>query len=167
MSTAIIPLDFESHAVRSLMIDGQPWFVAADVCRVLKHSNLRMAIKRWLDDDEKGVTVCYTLGGEQEMTIVSESGLYALIIHSKTPAARRFHKWVTAEVIPALLRDGTYSLSDRQQLGAKRAHYAALPGKVQDRAGQRREAVEFINAAIADGARIGDAAAEAAEKFGV
>lgn len=219
MSTAVVPFDFESHAIRSLVIDGAWWFVAADVCRVLELTQVTNAL-RSLDahqvckvdlntlnsskgirrntvgltdgigsntvasskgiqvgEAEKGVTNGYTLGsgrrGNPNASAVSEGGLYKLIFRSKlavTPGTIqwRFANWVVDDLLPALRKYGSYSLiNDRQQLGAKRAHYAALPGKVQDRAALRREAVEFINAAIANGARIGDATAEAAEKFGV
>ena len=105
----IIPFDFEEQAVRVVMRDGAPWFVAADVCRVLEHSNSRMAVQR-LDDDEKGVINVYTLGGEQQMAIISESGLYALVLTSRKKAARRFRKWVTAEVLPAIRRTGHYEI---------------------------------------------------------
>ncbi|GAB4270885.1 MAG: hypothetical protein Kow0013_23360 [Pararhodobacter sp.] len=120
--TDLIPFDFEINAVRVVMIDDAPWFVAADVCRVPGHRNIRMALKRWLDNDEKGVTDCYTPCGVQAMSIVSESGLYALIMRSNTPAAKRFRKWVTAEVLPSIRRDGAYFApgGDAAQLAARR-----------------------------------------------
>lgn len=172
MSMEIIPLDFESHAVRSLMIEGRPWFVAADVCRVLEHSNTTRAISR-LDDDEKQIIDpnhwlgSTGRGGAQAMSVITQGAVIALTISSKLPKAKRLRRWLTDDVIPALLRDGTYSLTDRNRLAAKRAHFATLPGKVQDRAAQRREVVEFVNAGIAEGARIGDVTAEAVETFGV
>jgi len=105
----IIPFDFESHAVRSVLIDGTPWFVAADVCRVLEIVNVSQAVRR-LDDDEKGVCKVYTLGGEQDLKVVAESGLYGLIGTSNKPSAKRFWKWVRAVVLPALIRDGYYAM---------------------------------------------------------
>lgn len=100
--------DFEDHAVRTVIRDVEPWFVAADVCRVLDIANPRDAVSR-LDDDERGVVTADTLGGKQEMTIVSESGLYALIFTSRKEAAKRFRKWVTSEVLPAIRRTGSYT----------------------------------------------------------
>lgn len=168
MSTAIIPFDFETNAVRVVVIENAPWFVAADACRVLEHSNSRKALTR-LDDDEKGVTKVYTLGGEQEMNIISESGLYALILTSNKPAAKRFRKWVTAEVMPAIRRDGSYSLpgADRQDLAAKRAYFAALPEAHRDRAEAHAEAVRQIEALIAEGSRVGAAVAQVAADRGL
>jgi len=102
--------DFEEQAVRIEMREGAPWFVAADVCRVLEISNPRNVVAR-LDDDEKGVHTVDTLGGPQEMTIINESGLYSLILTSRKPAAKRFKKWVTAEVLPTLRRTGAYVMT--------------------------------------------------------
>ena len=112
---AIQTFDFESQAVRSVLRDDEPWFVAADVCRVLDISNPRDAIAK-LDDDEKGVGTADTLGGRQEMNIISESGLYALIFTSRKAQAKRFRKWVTSEVLPALRRTGRYVLDDDAEL---------------------------------------------------
>ncbi|MFT9046213.1 Bro-N domain-containing protein [Acetobacter orientalis] len=103
------PFTFESHAVRVLTRDGEPWFVLADVCSVLEHSNSRVAAER-LDEDEKDVSTVYTPGGPQEMSIVNESGLYNLIFTSRKPEAKRFRKWVTAEVLPAIRKTGSYGL---------------------------------------------------------
>lgn len=105
--SAIIPFDFEEHAIRIVMRGENPWFVAADVCRALDLGNAGQAVSR-LDDDEKGVTSNDTLGGKQQMTIISESGLYALILTSRKPAAKRFRKWITSEVIPAIRLTGRY-----------------------------------------------------------
>ncbi|AHJ66389.1 BRO-N domain-containing protein [Granulibacter bethesdensis] len=105
--SSIIPLDFEGSAVRVMSRAGEPWFVLSDVCRVLEIANSRHAATR-LDDDEKGVVNSDTLGGSQEMTIINESGLYSLILTSRKEAARRFKKWVTAEVLPSIRKTGTY-----------------------------------------------------------
>lgn len=171
MSAGIVPFDFETNAVRVVPIDGEPWFVAADVCRVLKHTNSRVAVGR-LDDDEKGVTKVYTLGGEQEMNVVSEFGLYSLILTSNIPSAKRFRKWVTAEVLPALRRDGFYDLGgagaeERAELDAKRAHHAALPEAHREIADQRAEAVRKVDALIAEGSKIAAAVAAVAAEIGV
>jgi hypothetical protein len=101
----MIPFDFEEQAVRVVMRDGEPWFVAADVCRVLEILNTSDAVKR-LDDDE--VTLDQIEGNHRPTNLVSESGLYALVIRSDKPAARRFRKWITAEVLPAIRRTGRY-----------------------------------------------------------
>lgn len=106
---------FESHEfgqVRTTVIDGEPWFVAADVCRALELSNSRMAISR-LDDDEKGVSSTDTLGGKQEMQIVNEPGLYSLVLGSRKPEAKAFKRWITHEVIPAIRKHGGYMTPEK------------------------------------------------------
>lgn len=107
MSAAIIPFDFEEQAVRIVMRDDAPWFVAADVCRVLEIGNPTDAARR-LEDDE--VTLDTIEGSHRPTNLVNESGLYALILTSRKPAAKRFRKWVTAEVLPALRNRGRYEL---------------------------------------------------------
>jgi hypothetical protein len=102
---AIIPFDFEEQAVRVVMRDDEPWFVAADVCRVLEIQNATDAIKR-LDEDE--VTLDTIEGSHRPTNIINESGLYALVLTSRKEQARRFRKWITAEVLPAIRRHGRY-----------------------------------------------------------
>ena len=104
---AVVPFYFQENEVRTVTIENEPWFVAADVCAVLEHSNTSVALSM-LDDDEKGLRKVYTLGGEQEMLVISESGLYTLIIRSNKPQAKTFRKWVTAEVLPAIRKTGGY-----------------------------------------------------------
>jgi len=98
---------FEGTGVRVIEQNGCPWFVAQDVCACLGISNPRDAVSR-LDDDEKGVGIADTLGGEQGLLIVSESGVYALIFRSRKAEAKRFRKWVTQEVLPAIRETGRY-----------------------------------------------------------
>ena len=115
MSTQIKPsvFNFESDCqVRAIIIDGAPWFVAMDVCRAIGIANHRDAVRKF-DSDEKGVGSTDTLGGEQETTIISESGLYTLILRCRdavTPGTipYRFRKWVTGEVLPQIRRTGRY-----------------------------------------------------------
>jgi prophage antirepressor-like protein len=94
--------------------DGQPWFVAADVCRVLGLRRTWNALQG-LDDDEKGTTNVSTLGGAQELLTVCEAGVYTLIIRSRRPEAAPFRRWVTHEVLPAIRRTGSYQRGQRQQ----------------------------------------------------
>ncbi|MGY0790972.1 phage antirepressor KilAC domain-containing protein [Azospirillum argentinense] len=103
----ITPFDFEGLAVRVMERAGEPWFVLADVCRVLEVGNPSDAARR-LDDDEKGVDTVDTPGGPQNITVINESGLYSLILTSRKPAAKRFKKWVTAEVLPTIRKTGGY-----------------------------------------------------------
>lgn len=97
----------EAHEVRVVMVNDTPWFVASDVCTVLGIVHAASSI-RMLDDDEKGVHSMHTLGGDQSVSIISESGLYALVLRSRKPEARQFRKWVTAEVLPAIRKTGRY-----------------------------------------------------------
>lgn len=113
MNTKPSIFNFESDsAIRAIMIDGNPWFFASDVCRAIGIANHRDAVRK-LDDDEKGVGSTDTLGGEQESVIISESGLYTLILRCRdavTPGTipYRFRKWVTGEVLPQIRRTGRY-----------------------------------------------------------
>lgn len=91
---------FGEQMVRISDQSGAPWFVGRDVCASLGHKNLRQVLAR-LPDDEKGVLNVDTLGGEQEMTIISEPGMYRLVLTSRTEAAERFKKWVVSDVLPA------------------------------------------------------------------
>ena len=108
--------DFHGSAIRSLVGDRASWFVAADGCSALHIGNPSAAVGR-LDEDEKGITTVDTLGGPQEVVVVSESGLYALTLRSRKPQARAFRRWVTGEVIPSIRRTGAYSGGERFTLG--------------------------------------------------
>ena len=113
MSTAVTNFAFEDHLVRMVEIDGEPWFVAKDVCSVLDVQNVSQAVAA-LDDDEKGVGSTDTLGGSQEMLVVSEGGLYTLMLRSRqatTPGtpSHRFRKWVTAELLPTIRKTGQWA----------------------------------------------------------
>ena len=109
--------------------DNNPWFVAADVCAALKHSNSRMALAG-LDDDERGVSKVYTPGGEQEMNIISEAGLYSLVLRSNLPEAKAFKRWITHEVLPAIRKSGMYAadkeIETARQLGRAEGAKAAM-----------------------------------------
>ena len=116
---------------------GEPWFVAKDVCDALNLTNSRKALTA-LDDDEKGVTLSYTLGGEQNLSIVSESGMYTLVLRcrdavNKGSVPHKFRKWVTAEVLPSIRKTGSYG----NTLKAKKA----LPGKITT---EQQEAIKQL-----------------------
>ena len=96
----------EFGAVRTATINGEPWFVANDVCAILEIDRTQT---RRLDDDEKGVCLIHTLGGDQKMSIVNEFGLYSLILRSRKPEAKAFRRWITHEVIPAIRKYGMYA----------------------------------------------------------
>lgn len=101
----VTPFTFGTHAVRVIDRDGSPWFVAADVCSALGYQNSRKAVADHLDADERCNQPLHRGG---ELTIISESGLYALVLRSRKPEARKFAKWVTSEVLPAIRKTGGY-----------------------------------------------------------
>jgi len=114
MEAQLAPFVFEDNLVRVHMDDAEnPWFVAKDVCKVLDIANHNDALST-LDDDEKGVVTTDPLakGGPQTARTVSESGLYSLAFRSRKPQAKRFRKWVTAEVLPTLRRTGRYTMPE-------------------------------------------------------
>lgn len=106
---------FESEEfgqVRTVMRDGEVWFVGKDVANGLGYSNARKALGDHVDKEDKGVTKRDTLGGVQELTIVNESGLYSLVLSSKLPSAKRFKRWVTSEVLPTIRKTGSYDMDE-------------------------------------------------------
>lgn len=118
MSNAVVSFNFVSHSVRVVMLNDEPWFVAADVCAALELPNITMALKR-LDEDESQVIDFSTLNSiegaknqqlnpGQKINIINESGLYSLILTSRKPEAKKFKKWVTSEVLPAIRKTGRY-----------------------------------------------------------
>lgn len=115
----------EGQTIRAITKDGEPWFVASDVCRAVDIANGRDAITR-LDDDERGVASTDTPGGSQDVSIISEAGLYSLILGSRKPEAKAFKRWVTHEVLPAIRKTGAYhsipqTFADALQLAADQA----------------------------------------------
>ena len=109
---------FEHEKFGSLRVvrseQGDPWFVGKDVCVCLEIGNSRDAVAS-LDDDEKGVGIIDTPGGKQEMSIVSEPGLYSLILRSRKPEAKAFKRWVTHDILPSIRRSGGYVI-DRKSV---------------------------------------------------
>lgn len=101
----------EFGQVRTLTIEEEPWFVGKDVAVALGYGNPRDALRKHIEDEDKGVSQIATPSGEQTMTIINESGLYALIFGSKLESAKRFKRWVTHEVLPAIRKTGTYSIT--------------------------------------------------------
>lgn len=101
-------LKYEQQEIRTVLIENEPWWVLNDVCRVLEISNNGNVSSR-LDDDEKGVHTMDTPGGKQEVTIISESGLYNTILISRKPEAKKFKRWITHEVLPTIRKTGTYT----------------------------------------------------------
>lgn len=103
----------EFGQVRTVTIDGEPWMVGKDIATALGYTNTRKALNDHVDDEDKGVTKCDTLGGAQEMTVINESGLYSLVLSSKLPTAKKFKHWITSEVLPAIRKHGAYMTPEK------------------------------------------------------
>lgn len=113
--SALEVFQYANQQVRTFEIDGQPWFVLADICAVLDIANPRNVAAR-LDEDEKGVRPLDTPGGVQSVTIVNESGMYQVVLRSDKPEAKQFRWWVTHEVLPSIRRTGSYAVETPEQL---------------------------------------------------
>ncbi len=111
MNNNLTVWNYDSSEVRTIVIDSKPWFVLADVCKVLELTNSRNVATR-LEDDEKGVTLVDTPGGKQNLTTINESGLYSVILRSDKPQAKPFRKWVTSEVLPTIRKTGMYATDE-------------------------------------------------------
>lgn len=118
----------EFGELRSLRMNGEPWFVGRDVAMALgygKGKSLNNAVSKHVDDEDKGVTEMMTPGGKQNVIIINESGLYALVLSSKLERAKKFKRWVTAEVLPSIRKHGAYMTDSL--LDALEAHPEAVP----------------------------------------
>lgn len=133
MSSNIVPFDFDGHQVRTITIDGEPWFAGHDACKALGIENQRNAFAR-LDDDEKlSVRISDVKRGTPNRIFVNEPGLYQLILRSKKPEARRFKRWITHEVLPQIRRTGEFRQTEIEH---------ALPASYADALRQLAENVE-------------------------
>ena len=131
MNQAIVPFEFEGKGVRVIERDCEPWFVAKDICDALGIQNTTMAVDR-LDDDERAKS---DLGRQGEAWIINESGLYSLVLRSDKPEAKRFKKWATSTVFPAIRKTGQYAvpISDADKI----AEALILAGKQLARTQER------------------------------
>ena len=145
----------EFGEIRTLNIDGEPWFVGRDIAEVLGYAKARNAIAKHVDgDDKKDAPIQGTLGGPQNMTIINESGLYSLILSSKLPSARKFRHWITAEVLPSLRKHGAYitaetlhkTMSDPREL----AKLLTTLADEQDKRRKLEEENAFLSAGVKD-----------------
>lgn len=100
----------EFGEVRTALINGEPWFVGKDVAEALGYSNHRDALSKHVDEDDKQTSRFATGGQNYNMTVINESGLYSLVLSSKLPSARKFKRWVTSEVLPAIRKTGAYDI---------------------------------------------------------
>ena len=102
----------EFGEIRVLEIENGPWFIGRDIATVLGYKNISDALKKHVDEEDKGVAKCDTPGGKQDLAIINESGLYSLILGSKLPNAKKFKRWVTSEVLPSIRKHGAYMTED-------------------------------------------------------
>ena len=103
---------FNDQRVRTVVRDGEPWFVGKDVAEILGYSDTAQAVRKRIDDEDIGVVEMTTPGGKQNMVVINESGLYSLILSSKLPTAKEFKRWVTSEVLPTIRKHGAYMDTD-------------------------------------------------------
>jgi len=143
---------YQDEEVRTMLINGEPCFIANDLCAVLELSNPRQTIS-YLDEDEKGVTTNDTLGGNQQMSYVTEAGMYSLVLRSRKPEAKAFKRWLTHEVLPSIRKIGGYQRSPMteddivaQALQITSARVKALESKVQ----QDAPKVDYVDTFVAD-----------------
>ena len=127
---------YQGNQVRTIVIDGEPWFVAKDICEVLEIEQATRAVER-LDEDEKGVSLIHTPGGNQEMLIVNEPGLYSLILGSRKPEAKAFKRWITHEVLPSIRQTGGYMVP-------------AQPATLEDLIIMQAQSVKELKAKVAE-----------------
>lgn len=106
--------------VRTISLEGEPWFVGKDVAVALGYRSPRSAVSKIVDDEDRGVSKMETPSGKQNTTIINESGLYSLIFSSKLPSARQFKRWVTSEILPAIRKTGSYRNNKQDYLEAAR-----------------------------------------------
>ncbi len=105
----------EFGSIRTITINEEPWFVGKDVAVALGYTNPQKAIRDHIDEYDRGVNKMFTPGGEQDVAIINESGLYSLILSSKLPSTKRFKRWVTSEVLPTIRKTGEYKIQEKKR----------------------------------------------------
>lgn len=154
---------FESErfgAIRTVEQNGEPWFVGKDVAEILGYSNVRDAIAKHVDTEDKckndGVVIRDTIGREYTPAIINESGLYSLILSSKLPTAREFKRWVTSEVLPSIRKTGGYITGQEELTDAELMAKALLVAQKQiEQREQRINALETANKKLLPDAEYG------------
>ena len=119
MNELMLNFEFGENPVRTITKSvDEIWFVGKDVAIALGHTNPERAIRKFVDDEDKGVTVLVTPGGQQEVPIINEPGVYSLVFASQTENAKQFKRWVTHDVLPSIRKKGYFSLMPDEQLAA-------------------------------------------------
>ena len=117
--------------IRTLNIDGQPYFVGKDIAEILGYSNTRDALARHVDDEDKNTVVIPDGIGNPNKTVINESGLYSLILSSKLPKAKEFKHWVTSEVLPSIRKTGGYNSQASEEYKQKRLEAMMMNAKAR------------------------------------
>ena len=144
----------EFGQIRTCMMNGETYFVGKDVASALGYRNAPKAMADHVDDEDKGITKCYTLGGNQEMTVINESGLYSLILSSKLESAKRFKRWVTSEVLPAIRKNGRYELEKQNSQLCKQNGQLSKQNRVLESRNSLLEEITAQQKPLTDYARI-------------
>ena len=133
-----IPLifNFKNNQVRTVQIDNDAWFVGKDVATILGYSQTAKAVRDHVDEEDKGVSVLDTPGGQQKMTLINESGVYSMVFGSNLPNAKEFKRWVTKEVLPEIRKTGSFNSPQSPE------EMLALTMNVTNRTVKRVESIE-------------------------
>jgi prophage antirepressor-like protein len=147
---------YNGSQVRTIMQDGEPWFVAKDVCEILELGNITLALDRLEEDEFSSTKVTDSLGREQETYIVNEPGLYSLVLGSRKPEAKQFKRWITHEVLPTIRQTGTYStkpMSTEDMIILQAQSVKELKAEVHDlreQQGYQMERLEDVKRGLVD-----------------
>lgn len=132
----------EFGSIRRVEINGEFWLIGKDVAQALGYSNPRKALADHVDEEDKGVTKCDTLGGAQDITIINESGLYSLVLSSKLPTAKKFRRWVTSEVLPSIRKHGAYMTPETLEAAILNPDYLIKVATALKQETEKRKALE-------------------------
>lgn len=132
----------EFGSIRRVEVDGEYWLAGKDVAQALGYSNPRKALADHVDEEDKGVTKCDTLGGAQDITIINESGLYSLVLSSKLPTAKKFRRWVTSEVLPSIRKHGAYMTPETLEAAILNPDYLIKVATALKQETEKRKALE-------------------------
>lgn len=132
----------EFGSIRRVEVDGEFWLIGKDVAQALGYSNPRKALADHVDEEDKGVTKCDTLGGMQDLTIINESGLYSLVLSSKLPTAKKFRRWATSEVLPSIRKHGAYMTQETLEAAILNPDYLLKVATALKEETDKRKALE-------------------------
>lgn len=123
--------NYESSEIRTVELNGEPWFVGKDVADILEYQNGSRDINRHVDEEDRRKIMLFDGNQNKETIIINESGLYSLVLSSKLPTAKKFKRWVTSEVLPAIRKTGTYQMSQHNIDKAKALEIKEMNARVR------------------------------------